>query len=290
MYTDYISPYIRLATDNTLFPPVAMRDRAIFDYELLYIKSGRARITIDGRTYEARDGDAFLIKPGRIHSMYALDDRPLRQPHIHFDLFQRADSPEVGVSFKLPSEMSDAERAHFRRDVLARSPLPLPDKLMIRDIHTFEVMLFDIIREYEAKLPFSMENAKGLFIGLWVFLLREQYMHLNPIMELNYDRLMEVKRHIAENIHRNMTLKELSQMANISGSHLVRLFQRMFGISPIHHHKSLRIQRAKQWLQYTDMSISAIADALGFNSIHAFTRTFTRMEGIAPSRYREGVV
>lgn len=52
------------------------------------------------------------------------------------------------------------------------------------------------------------------------------------------------------------------------------------------YHQFIRIQRAKHLIQFTDDSIDAIAEKMGYPNIHAFSRAFKTVDGIPPSFYR----
>jgi two-component system response regulator YesN len=49
----------------------------------------------------------------------------------------------------------------------------------------------------------------------------------------------------------------------------------------------IRIDRAKELLDFTDKSIAEIAEASGFSNQNYFTRTFKKITGMTPSHYRK---
>ncbi|WP_458786466.1 helix-turn-helix domain-containing protein [Vallitalea sediminicola] len=59
-----------------------------------------------------------------------------------------------------------------------------------------------------------------------------------------------------------------------------------YGMTPIHFHQFIRIERAKEMIKLTDYSLTEIADIFGFSSIHSFSRTFKKIDGVTPSYYR----
>jgi AraC family L-rhamnose operon transcriptional activator RhaR/AraC family L-rhamnose operon regulatory protein RhaS len=66
----------------------------------------------------------------------------------------------------------------------------------------------------------------------------------------------------------------------------LRAFQQATGSSPIAWLIEQRIQRAALLLRRTDQSITDIAFQVGFTDSNYFTRQFTKLTGLAPSRYR----
>jgi hypothetical protein len=57
----YFSPYIRVAMDSIIGAPWHLKERVIFDHELLYIKEGKVLITVEEKEYIGIPGDIFLF-------------------------------------------------------------------------------------------------------------------------------------------------------------------------------------------------------------------------------------
>lgn len=287
MDLNILSPYIRIAWDSIIYPPVNITERVIYDYEVLYVKDGEIEVTIEDRVYHGIPGDIFLFRPMETHSIYLMNGKPLHQPHIHFDLYYQPDSPNIKVSFKPLKAMTEQEKQSFREDVTKQMPHPLPSHIRLQKPVVIEKLIYDIIYEFDRKFPYYETTAKGLFTQLWIQLLRENHWQQNTHLLTNWEHLDRVKTYISHNIDHEITLDELSALANLSKYYLCRLFKNAFGMTPIQYHVAVRLEKAKQMIQFTNLPLSDIADQLGFQSIHAFSRTFRKNEGISPSFYRK---
>jgi AraC-like DNA-binding protein len=82
----------------------------------------------------------------------------------------------------------------------------------------------------------------------------------------------------------DITVRELAIACSLSESHFARCFRRTFGTSVHQWLIQLRIERAKKLLSGTKKSAAEIALLSGFFDQSAFTRTFSRIERISPSR------
>jgi quercetin dioxygenase-like cupin family protein len=51
--------------------------------EVQFVRSGRGIWTVDGKTFEGRAGDIFVVKAGEVHSFKAIGDEPLVQLDVH---------------------------------------------------------------------------------------------------------------------------------------------------------------------------------------------------------------
>ncbi|WP_309122053.1 AraC family transcriptional regulator [Paenibacillus sp.] len=277
-----LSPYIRIAWDHTLHPPNKINRRALFDYELIYVKSGEMKVLIEDVEYRGVPGDIFLLKPRQHHSIDCMNDRPVRQPHLHFDLVYQPDSPTLKTSFLPMEAMSEQELRLFREDVTQE----LPNHFRLRHPVIFEKLLFDIIHEYESKHPYFETAATGLFLQLWAQLAREHLWSTHAAIATNWVQLERVKSYLNQNVNKDVTLDELSSVANLSSSYLCRLFKKTFGVGPIRYHLIGRIEHAKKLIQFTDLPITEISELCGFLSIHSFSRAFRNAEGVPPTYYR----
>ncbi len=75
----------------------------------------------------------------------------------------------------------------------------------------------------------------------------------------------------------------------MSYSNFRKLFKEYTGISPASYQQSLKLQRAKELLTTTDMSIKEIAYRLSFDSPDYFSSKFRMKTGRKPSEFRENL-
>ena len=85
----------------------------------------------------------------------------------------------------------------------------------------------------------------------------------------------------------NITIKELADACSSSESHFARSFRTSFGTSVHQYLIQLRIERAKTLLLQVNKQLAEIAQLSGFCDQAAFTRTFSRVERMTPSRWRK---
>lgn len=83
-----------------------------------------------------------------------------------------------------------------------------------------------------------------------------------------------------------ITLGELADFANLSVSHFSALFRSHTGYSPIEYFNHLKVQKACQYLLFSDRSVKEIAELLGVDDQYYFSRMFSRLMGSSPTQYR----
>lgn len=82
-------------------------------------------------------------------------------------------------------------------------------------------------------------------------------------------------------------LETLAARHGYSLAHFSRLFRAHIGCSPRAFLVACRLSRARDLLLNTAMTVSQIADALGYSSVYFFSRQFRQHVGVAPGRYRQ---
>ena len=103
----------------------------------------------------------------------------------------------------------------------------------------------------------------------------------------NYeDNMQEVKDFITDNLSQNLSVQQLADSVHMSASHFARVFKQQTGFSPYDFVLISRLNRAKDYLQKTDMSIAQIAYNTGFNSESNFIYFFTKNTGLSPNNFR----
>jgi AraC-like DNA-binding protein len=89
-----------------------------------------------------------------------------------------------------------------------------------------------------------------------------------------------------EHLEGNITIKELASACSLSASHFGRCFRLSFGTSVHQRLIQRRVDYAKNLLSRTSKTLVEIALSAGFYDQAAFSRTFSRIEHVTPSRWR----
>ncbi|GAA2156315.1 AraC family transcriptional regulator [Nocardioides koreensis] len=89
---------------------------------------------------------------------------------------------------------------------------------------------------------------------------------------------------------RKWTVAELAAAGHVSASLLDERFRGVLGMPPIRYLTEWRMHLARTLLDSAEVGVAAIARRVGYESEEAFSRAFKRAHGVAPSRWRRGVV
>ena len=98
-------------------------------------------------------------------------------------------------------------------------------------------------------------------------------------------RAGEILRYLENNYLEKITLPELCFLFGTNKTTLTRAFRRLTGDTVVGYLARLRLHTAKRMLREGKLSVTEIAEALNFSSVHYFTRFFRKHENMSPSEY-----
>ena len=239
------------------------RGRELNEYQLLYLTEGKGVFhSATVREANLREGDLWLLFPGEWHTYHP--------------------NPKTGwksywIGFK-GRNMDDRVRAGF-----------LTPQKPIYHVGFSD----DIVRLYKeayatavAEAAYSQQLMAGFvnhLIGLMYSLERNIQLSRN---QTHVDMISRARLRIREALESSLTIQQVADELGVSYSNFRKLFKEHTGISPAIYQQDLRLQRAKELLSTTDMSVKEIAYRLNFESPDYFSAKFKIKTGRRPSELR----
>jgi AraC-like DNA-binding protein len=185
----------------------------------------------------------------------------------------KARFPRVPVLFVTDNSSKDIIVAAFKNGARDFFQKPLP-VLKVRDVI---MELLRAKRGVHEQRDVLRDNGSDQQAG-----------HLCEIGELQ-PAVMKVVCQIEANYKEGFSLEQMAALANMSKYHFVRLFNREVGMSPVRYLKFVRIQRAKELLKRTELSVFSTAMRVGFGDVSNFNKNFRKFEGCTPVEYRSNL-
>lgn len=238
-------------------------------FQLIIVTAGHGYVLLDDERIEISAQYAVLVHPGQSHAVICTDKDPLQLCDIKFSIRDPA----------------------FFADVNA-----LPAYLVLEDFSWYLYCFDTIIHESQNQAPYYFSLICDELYRLLVHLLRDQHEAFKtndtpPLGQADIATyhgvdVRALMQYIYFNYSHIITLDDLSEAAGINKTTLITLFKELYGTTPIRYINQLRMQKAKELLSNTDTSIGEIADLIGFQSIHYFSRFFKTKESCTPLEYR----
>lgn len=235
-----------------------------FTYHILYITEGAGNATIDGKRIELPAGSLVFYLPGE---------------YREYDLYRNSRSKSYYVFFS-----GDACEEIVRELKLGgRNVYDVgPDMQLIK--------LFEGLgNEYSQKNEHYEFMCQSYLLAILTSIARNISEEPRQPSELRR-RINEVCRYMYENCEKIETISSLAQICHLSESRFSHLFSEITGTSPKNYLVRVRIEKAKEMLMNTDLSVGRISEAVGLHDQNYFSRVFKRFTNMSPTEYREGLI
>lgn len=95
------------------------------------------------------------------------------------------------------------------------------------------------------------------------------------------------KNYIESNIYSGVSVNDIVSYLGVSQPYLFKIFKQSTGMPPKKYIDKYKLKKAKEMLSGTNLSVSDIAEGMGYCDVHGFSKFFKENEGISPSGYRE---
>ena len=186
----------------------------------------------------------------------------------------------------LPSELE------FVRDPLHLRQIFSPE-LNSETVHPWQIMsagrkVCSLIRTMYEEFESDNLNRKAmlrLYLHQLILLLirqSERRSRRHPDWIAGY-----VDQHIRENFMSDLSLRQMSDELHLSRERLCRLYKEHFGVTIRQRINAERINKAKELLRQTGLSVGDVGRNCGFNDLSNFYRIFRSFTGLSPQRFRE---
>ena len=171
------------------------------------------------------------------------------------------------------------------------------------NIHLFDengeqITLSDIIKVFHPKsnsaIYTTFEKAKLIEASNSATIIQKKILIYEFIHALATESLKKVKvsiiqkgiEYLDHNYAKIDSLTCLAKECNVSDAYFRQIFKKKFGITPCAYRNNLRMEKAKQYLQYSDTSISEISEILGFSTVSHFIKLFKSYYNTTPLQFR----
>jgi AraC family transcriptional regulator len=235
-------------------PYVEVRDT----HSLSYVRSGSFGCRTLGDEHELVAGAVLVVRPGREYMA----------THEHHGCGDQC------LSIRLSPALADSLGEVWR---LARVP-PLPQLMVLGELVQAAVEGRTGIGIDEAALLFTMKTgaiASGGMSGDLKVKPRER------------QKAVEAALWLEANAARPVSLEGAAREAGLSPFHFLRLFTKVTGVTPHQYLVRTRLRRAARLLSREELPVTEVALDCGFADLSNFVRTFKRVAGMSPGKFRK---
>ena len=232
--------------------------------EILYVAGGAGEAILEGKKCRLAPGDLVVVNPGTLHEERSDAKAPLRLIFLAIRDFAVPGLPAGCLSQEKYRVLSCGEY-RYKMDIYLR----------------------ELLQETSSQIEFYQEISQGLVSALLVLVMR--LIRINPEDEAALSQeCQKIKEYLDQNFTSPITLDSLSETVYISKHYLSHLFKEQTGVSPIKYLTSKRMEKACELLSETELPVSEVSKAVGYENPLYFSQVFKRIYGISPVKYRMG--
>lgn len=255
-------------------------------WEFLCVDKGEVNVLAGKKFHALKKGDIIFHKPNEFHDV---NSNGLIAPNL------------VVMSFSCDSPVM----SFFEEKVLQISE---PERLLLAQIiqeakYVFEGRMDDPYQEEllrSEKPRFAGEQLIRLYLEQLLIQLIRRYMArpdqpINPAIvksikqKADGELFTQIQEYMELHICESLTIEQLCRSNSVGRSQLQKLFRTRSGYGAIEYFSRMKVDLAKQMIRENHYNFTQIADALGFSSIHYFSRQFKRITGMTPSEYASSI-
>jgi len=261
--------------------------------KLIAVVKGGCWLAVDGERTPLRlqTGDVFMVPAAR---SYVLASDLKASQLDGLALFTKATDSVVTVGngddfFAIGGHVAlDPDRGGVLADVL---PPVIHLDASSSEASTIRWLLDQLVKEVTANRPGVVLASKQLAQLLFVQIIRFHLASANTVTAgwlraLSDERIAPVLRLMHGEPGRAWRLGELAKQVGMSRTSFALRFKESAGLAPLTYLQNLRMRLAEQWLREGTMTVSELAESLGYESDSAFSNAFKRRTGMAPKHYR----
>lgn len=244
-----------------------------YNYEVLknavihYVTKGYGTFKFNGKVYNLKQGDIFILLKGMQVEYVASIDDPWEYYWIGFS-GSNANEYLNRTSITNSCVANCKENSKIPQIILnmceiskTYNPSSSDDILLLKELYS---LLYALIEEFPK--PFEYKDKE---------------LHTYIQDALNF---------INSNYMHSITVQEIADYVNLSRSYLYKMFIKNLGISPQRYLINLRMYKATLLLKSTKLPIGEVASSVGYSDSLLFSKTFSKHFSMSPLNYRNNQV
>ena len=242
--------------------------------EILFVLKGKVDVRIYDKQFTLRQEDLLLININEIHSIQADEDNLLLALQIPISFIKGQYKDIEPMTFECKSFMyagDEQERFNRVRSLLA------------------ELMLVHSKGTFGAEISIKI---KALLLGL-IYLLVSNFSYNSEASRISnkyMQRLLRITNYMKDNYTKELGLKDIADLEELSVPHVSNFFQKYMGMSFSKYLSQIRMEHSVKEILLTDLPITQIAMNQGFPNLKSFHKLFKEIFNTTPAQYRKGLL
>ncbi|NOU69674.1 helix-turn-helix domain-containing protein [Paenibacillus sp. LMG 31461] len=236
------------------------------------------------RSFYLQEG--VIVKLEQLHQSYC--DEELFSQHVEAigqfqHLIMKVDRAKLQ---QLLADWIEELRRGFYKPQLVREwgiKILLDLRVKIKSLHFFETKFSEEVVHQQFIHTESLDHLHEL---MWLYMsdLLRIVQHINNGSKRR--EIVEAQTYVLEHMHEKISMSTVAQRLHLNAAYFSRLFKKETSENFMDYVLRLKMEKACEYLDHSDVSIDQISERLGFESKSYFIRTFRRLIGTQPAVWR----
>lgn len=261
-YTEnFLIGVFKRSPDNILSPCSHFHD----DYEFIIPVSPLTNLVSENSVYLGEPGLVYPVPSGRSHgTKYTQSNIScfciVIEKHFFESMVTKFGAESISFNTTLPySDSLHDYIKNFRNEFSSAEP---QDDFILKPLR--DLICAELIRSAVSSRCDSRKEGKGYAPGI-----------------------SRVLKYINENYDKEISVDELAKICGLSKTYFSSTFKSIFGKTPKAYVNALRMSKAKNMLEFSDVPIKKIANSCGFSNLNTFFCAFKKSTDMTPSEFKE---
>ena len=266
-----------------------VRRQGVNQYVLIYCVDGSGFYVVDGKRYEVKKNQYFVLPIDRPHEYGATKGCHWTIYWVHFRgiaapvFAEGADIPQT-INVTMNSRISDRinifeemlTTLHFGEGI---EDLRYANSLLVHFLASMRYL--GQFRRAKAGAAYTQASPSELAV-------KDAAHSRQPFTSgSSVDIVEQAIHYMRENIENRIAMEDVLRYVGYSQSHFSTVFKNKTGMSTLTYFNRLKVERACYLLKTTDLKINQICYKVGIEDSLYFSRLFSKTMGMSPSEYRE---
>lgn len=277
--SDYLNTPVECFFFDTTAQDFPVRPHWHYFIEIIYMLEGTAEMYEGDVCYLMNEGNMIIFHPKSVHSIYAVDNRPLKYMVMKFDInrlnmtssyapklrsiFRSAEKKGVNIFFNLKETEAVEAETIFRQCIEEMQSQKYGFDLIIQT-KIYELLL-RIIRVWQ---------EQGFCVDSSAF---ED--------DSKYD-IFNITEYIDKHMSDGIKISDIAKECGMSYSYFAKKFLSVYGQTCKEYIESMRLFKVEEFLIFTDFDLNYISQETGFSDCSHMIKSFKRKKGVTPKQFR----
>ena len=246
------------------------------EMEIIAVKKGKGRITVDTVSYPVEEGDILAVFPGQLHAISCGNGERMEYENIIFRLSM------------LMGDNGDGCTVHFLKPLQegqAKNPVLIQRNQPDHEVFGKVIQELDRFSEIRGNgYQLAVKGQLFLFLyyayGRGILFTEKKPGHAR-------EKIKGILEYIREHFGEEITIRQAAELCFYSESHFMKYFKQYAGMPFIQYLNDYRLTMASRLLISSEASILDIAAEVGFDNLSYFNRLFKKRFYVTPREYRK---